>query len=117
MDMEVTPASIPLRITGPEFDAEAWPCIEDLLERHKEIENLSPVLLNAQAPLVFALDALWGGGKTTFIKLWSHYLKHEGKASLYLNAWRVISQRIHCCRCYRRGNIGITSIAKSRPFT
>ncbi|MCW8884895.1 MAG: KAP family NTPase [Motiliproteus sp.] len=92
MNTEVTtqpnPQSIPLRLTEPQFEKGVWPCPEDRLERHKEIENLSPVLLNAQAPLVFAIDAPWGGGKTTFIKLWQHFLEHkENKVSLYLNAW------------------------------
>ncbi len=93
MDTEVTtqpnPQTIPLRIKELQFGADEWPCKQDRLERHKEIENLSPVLLNAQAPLVFAIDAPWGGGKTTFIKLWRHYLQQpeQNKVSLYLNAW------------------------------
>ncbi|MBT4129607.1 MAG: NTPase KAP [Candidatus Marinimicrobia bacterium] len=80
------PVAIPLKIG--ELSLTDWPCPEDLLERKDEIENLSPVLLNAAAPLVFALDAPWGGGKTTFIKLWQHYLESKcGYTSLYLNAW------------------------------
>ncbi len=79
--------TISLRVSDPQIGEDDWPCPEDLLERHKEIENLSPVLLNAQAPLVFAIDAPWGGGKTTFIKLWRQYLSTQGKVSLYLNAW------------------------------
>jgi hypothetical protein len=76
-----------LRFKGLQLDEGIWPCPEDLLGRHAEIENLSPVLLNAQSPLVFAIDAPWGGGKTTFFRLWQHYLIHEKKVSLYLNAW------------------------------
>ena len=79
--------SIPVRLSELEINEGAWPCPADKLERHKEIENLSPVLLNAEAPLVFALDAPWGGGKTTFIRLWQSYLARESKACLYLNAW------------------------------
>lgn len=80
---------IPLRLAEPIIGKGVWPCPDDKLGRDKEIENLSPVLLNAQAPLVFALDAPWGGGKTTFIKLWQHYLAQESqqKVSIYLNAW------------------------------
>ena len=59
----------------------------DCLERHVEIENLSPVLLNAEGPLVMGVDSPWGGGKTTFIRLWQHYLSKEGYISLCLNAW------------------------------
>lgn len=79
--------SIPLRFKSLQFDTNTWPCTQDLLKRNTEIENLSPVLLNAQSPLVFAIDAPWGGGKTTFIRLWQHYLTSENKVSLYLNAW------------------------------
>jgi hypothetical protein len=83
------PQPFPLRVAELNIGAGSWPCPEDKLGRDKEIENLSPVLLNAKAPLVFALDAPWGGGKTTFIKLWQHYLAQESqqKVSLYLNAW------------------------------
>lgn len=81
--------SIPVRLSAFNIVSGVWPCPDDKLERWKEIENLSPVLLNAQAPLVFALDAPWGGGKTTFIKLWQHYLAQDSqkKVSIYLNAW------------------------------
>lgn len=82
-----TQASIALRLSEPNIVADVWPCTEDKLDRYKEIENLTPVLLNAQAPLVFALEAPWGGGKTTFIKLWQQYLTSQGQVSLTLNAW------------------------------
>jgi hypothetical protein len=78
---------IQLRFKSLQLDTDTWPCPQDLLGRHAEIENLSPVLLNAQSPLVFAIDAPWGGGKTTFFRLWQHYLTRENKVSLYLNAW------------------------------
>ncbi len=82
-----SPKSIPLRLSDPVIEEGVWPCSEDRLERQKEIENLSPVLLNAQAPLVFAIDAPWGAGKTTFIKLWQTYLETQGQVSLHLNVW------------------------------
>jgi len=64
-----------------------WPCDDDLLTRNKEIENISPIMLSAQGPLVLAVDAPWGGGKTTFIHLWQHYLKKQQQISVSLNAW------------------------------
>ena len=72
-----------------ELDIEngGWPSGEDKLSRRKEIENLTPLLVNAQAPLVICLDAPWGAGKTTFIRLWSEYLRTINVANLYLNAW------------------------------
>ncbi|WOX07332.1 KAP family P-loop NTPase fold protein [Microbulbifer pacificus] len=51
------------------------------------MENLTPVLLNAKAPLAFGIEAPWGAGKTTFIELWGEYLKSQGYVSLNLNAW------------------------------
>ncbi|PBQ28592.1 KAP family P-loop NTPase fold protein [Shewanella algae] len=78
---------VPLRFKPLSFAEDEWPNAADKLGRSREIENLTPVLLNAEAPLVFAIDAPWGGGKTTFIKLWQQFLKKEGKVSLYLNAW------------------------------
>lgn len=82
-------STIPLRVNDVILREGEWPCNTDLLRRQEEIENLTPVLLNAKAPLVFAIDAPWGGGKTTFIRLWQHYLalESQNKVSLYLNAW------------------------------
>jgi|SaaInlStandDraft_3_1057020.scaffolds.fasta_scaffold07691_2 hypothetical protein len=81
------PDLIQLRCPEVNHNDNCWPSTQDLLGRDKEIENLSPVLLNVQAPLVFAIDAPWGAGKTTFIKLWQQYLEHNEQVSLYLNAW------------------------------
>ena len=61
-----------MRLTSPELaiSPEEWPCTNDVLNRHKEIENLSTILTNVEAPLVLSINAPWGGGKTTFIRLW-----------------------------------------------
>jgi len=61
----------------------------DLLNRQSEIKNLTPIILNVQAPLVLSLDSSWGTGKTTFVKLWRAYLKNEQKQSIYFNAWET----------------------------
>ncbi|MGZ8193194.1 MAG: KAP family P-loop NTPase fold protein [Methylobacter sp.] len=61
----------------------------DLLDRESEIKNLTPIILNFDDPLVFALDSPWGAGKTTFVRLWQAYLKEEGKQSIYFNAWET----------------------------
>lgn len=78
---------VSLRIPPPSIAENGWPCHEDKLGRQKEIENLTPVLLNVESPLVLAIDAPWGAGKTTFIKLWQRYLESENKVSLYINCW------------------------------
>lgn len=78
---------VTLRVPSPVLEDHGWPSPEDKLGRQKEIENLTPVLLNVEAPLVLAIDAPWGAGKTTFIKLWQKYLETEGMISLYINCW------------------------------
>ena len=82
-----TDQSLQLKIRDIKISEKEWPCPEDCLERHVEIENLSPMLLNTEGPLVMGVDSPWGGGKTTFIRLWQHYLSKEGYISLCLNAW------------------------------
>ncbi|KQN54571.1 hypothetical protein ASE98_16510 [Pseudomonas sp. Leaf48] len=82
-----TKGSFSVRYKELSFDGDEWPSGEDKLSRRKEIENLTPLLINAQAPLVICLDAPWGAGKTTFLKLWTQYLRSLEIKSLYLNAW------------------------------
>ena len=82
------PDSIAVSITSlPLKEEDPWPKPQDTLRRSIEIEALTPIILNARAPIVFGLDAPWGAGKTTFVKLWEMYLKREGYKSLYINAW------------------------------
>jgi Cdc6-like AAA superfamily ATPase len=61
----------------------------DLLDRKSEIENLTPLVLNFNDPLVLALDSPWGTGKTTFVKLWQAHLKQQGNQAIYFNAWET----------------------------
>jgi hypothetical protein len=67
------------------------PFLNDKLNRQKEIENLSNLLLNSEAPLVLAIDAPWGSGKTTFQKMWKAYLSKEygSHATIYFSAWET----------------------------
>lgn len=79
-----------MRLTSLELaiPLEEWPCKNDVLNRYTEIENLTAILSGVQAPLVLSVTAPWGGGKTTFTRLWRHYLSKElGYESLYFNAW------------------------------
>jgi hypothetical protein len=56
-----------LRVQGIEIQEGVWPCPADRLERHNEIENLTPVLINAQSPVVLGIDAPWGEGKVLLL--------------------------------------------------
>ncbi len=60
----------------------------DRLKREEAIKDLSLLLENTTESLVLSLNAPWGAGKTTFVKLWKTYLKKEkGINSIYFSAW------------------------------
>ena len=45
------------------------------------------VIYYANEGCVLSLNAEWGAGKTTFVKMWQQKLKNEGFCTLYFNAW------------------------------
>lgn len=60
----------------------------DKLKRKNAIEDLSSLLEVTTQSFVLGLNADWGAGKTTFIKLWQAYLqKEKGIQSIYFSAW------------------------------
>lgn len=60
----------------------------DKLERKNAIEDLSFLLESTTQSFVLGLNADWGAGKTTFVKLWQAYLqKEKGMQSIYFSAW------------------------------
>lgn len=60
----------------------------DKLERKNAIEDLSSLLEATTQSFVLGLNADWGAGKTTFVKLWQAYLqKEKGIQSIYFSAW------------------------------
>lgn len=60
----------------------------DILNRRDSIEDLSKLIISNTEPLVLSINASWGSGKTTFVKLWQTYLKKEcGVNSIYFSAW------------------------------
>jgi hypothetical protein len=63
------------------------PFKEDRLGREKNIEALTQLLTSCEDSFVLAVDSPWGGGKTTFIKMWMQYLKNRGFPVIYFNAW------------------------------
>jgi len=48
--------------------------LNDKLHREAEIENLSSLIVSTNEAFTMSLNADWGAGKTTFIKLWRAYL-------------------------------------------
>jgi predicted KAP-like P-loop ATPase len=63
------------------------PFKNDLLSRKTCAEQLTKLLKSSDESLVLCIDAPWGDGKTTFIKMWRAHLNQEGFKTLYFNAW------------------------------
>lgn len=60
----------------------------DILGRQQSIKDLSQLILSYNQPFVLSINADWGTGKTTFLKLWKAYLKKEHNInSIYFSAW------------------------------
>ena len=53
------------------------------------METLSRLVNAIQGPCVLAVDAPWGDGKTTFIKIWSQHLRNQGFTVVEFNAWET----------------------------
>lgn len=60
---------------------------EDFLDRKGTIENLSNLVMSTKESLVMSINADWGAGKTTFVKLWQKHLITQGVHSIYFSAW------------------------------
>ena len=73
----------PKEIEVPKDD----PFKHDLLGREKPVEILTHLIGSVEGPCVLAIDAAWGTGKTTFIKMWSQYLRNENFPVIEFNAW------------------------------
>lgn len=73
----------PYDIEVPEDD----PFAHDLLDRKETIEVLTNLVGNIEGPCVLALDAAWGNGKTTFLRIWTQYLRNSKFPVVEFNAW------------------------------
>ncbi|VEP17666.1 conserved hypothetical protein [Hyella patelloides LEGE 07179] len=60
---------------------------KDIFCRKDFGQNLLNLITNVDDELVVALDAPWGEGKTTFIKMWQGMLKQERIESIYFDAF------------------------------
>ena len=61
----------------------------DLLDRREAVETLTRLVGANQGPYVLAVDAPWGAGKTTFLKMWAQYLKNQQFPVVEFNAWKT----------------------------
>lgn len=63
------------------------PFQNDELGRENIAETLTQFLKATEEPLVLSIDAEWGQGKTTFIRMWRQMLSNEDFPTLYYSAW------------------------------
>jgi predicted KAP-like P-loop ATPase len=60
---------------------------KDIFGRAGFGQQLTSIVSRVDAPLVILLDAPWGEGKTTFIKMWAGELKKRNIPSIYFDAF------------------------------
>ena len=75
----------PLEIEVPKDN----PFKNDLLDRKEQVEILTNIVSNIEGPCVLAVDAAWGTGKTTFIKIWEQFLRNNRFPVVRINAWET----------------------------
>ena len=63
------------------------PFVNDKLNRQEQIEVLTSIIESNSGSCVIAVDAAWGNGKTTFLKMWTQYLRSEKFTVVDFNAW------------------------------
>ncbi|RLW55475.1 MAG: hypothetical protein B6D76_03575 [gamma proteobacterium symbiont of Stewartia floridana] len=77
---------IPPEIKIEEF--EGFTPEKDTFQRREYAEDLTNLISNVDDELVLALDAPWGEGKTTFVKMWRGMLHDKGVHSIYFDAFK-----------------------------
>lgn len=65
------------------------PFEHDLLGRGESIKALTAVIDSIEGPCVMAVDAGWGMGKTTFLRMWAQHLRNERFPVVEFNAWET----------------------------
>lgn len=63
------------------------PFNEDKLSRQDSVKTLTRLVQSTTQPIVLSVEAPWGWGKTTFIRMWRAYLESQGHLCLQFNAW------------------------------
>ena len=65
------------------------PFKHDLLDRREAVDTLTHLVGNLEGPCVLAVEAAWGFGKTTFLKMWTQHLRNQGFPVIEFNAWET----------------------------
>jgi|GEM_PF-608164 len=61
---------------------------KDIFKRSAFGEGLGNLFGNVDDPMVAVLDAPWGSGKTTFVKMWCGYMRNRGFPVIYFDAFK-----------------------------
>ena len=79
-----------IRIQTQDIDVpECNPFENDLLDRREQVEVLTHIVGSIEGPCTIAIDAPWGAGKTTFIRMWSQHLRSNEFPVVSFNAWET----------------------------
>lgn len=77
-----------MKLRAPAIDIPAEePFRNDLLNRKQSASMLTELIRSADEPLVLCINASWGDGKSTFLRMWRQTLNNEELKSIYFNAW------------------------------
>ena len=80
--------TINLQVLPPEIDVPIEdPFANDLLMSQDRARALTKLIERASPPYVIAIDAEWGNGKTTFLRMLKRELQNDGFGVIAFNAW------------------------------
>ncbi len=63
------------------------PFKHDTLDRRKSVEIVARLVSSVEGPAVFRLEADWGNGKTTFLRMLRQFLENKEVPVVSFNAW------------------------------
>lgn len=63
------------------------PFERDLLNRKEYTNILTQIIKHTEGEFTLSINADWGYGKTTFVKMWEKVLQNAGYQTIYFNAW------------------------------
>lgn len=63
------------------------PFKNDLLDREQYADILTSLIDTSEKGFTMSINATWGYGKTTFVRMWEAKLRAQGYSTVYINAW------------------------------
>lgn len=85
-----TESNLKIRIQPRDIEVtQKDPFKNDLLDRKESIDVLTNIVRSIDGPGTLAVDAPWGAGKTTFIRIWRQVLCEAGFPVVSFNAWET----------------------------